>query len=167
MLMAGVVNGTVPGWVHSPDLAFLFGAACKSKSDAPDIDLLLANIPVKTSPKAELVLSIPDAINRCLLVTRFSRIDGPLTLRILVPIINAVPFAALSFGGFNFFTDMRWSAPAEVMPYGWAMVDTWIPLVTVLYQYLQHQAWSEKDALGVCILFTIGVFVARAYKNSK
>lgn len=114
---------------------------------------------IPTTPSIELFLSIPDAINRCLLVTRFSRVDGPPTLRLLVPFINAVPFAAISFGGFSFFTDMTWTAPVEVQPWGWAMVDTWIPLVSLLYQYAP---WDEKDALGMCIVLTVLVFISRA-----
>lgn len=121
---------------------------------------------IPTTPTVELFLSVPDAINRCLLVTRFSRIDGTPTLRLLAPIINAVPFAAISFGGFNFFTDMKWTAPAEVQPWGWAMVDTWIPLVSLLYQYAPV-TWNEKEALGGCIVLTVLVFIARALYNTR
>lgn len=68
---------------------------------------------------------------------------------------------------------MRWSTPAELQPYGWAMVDVWIPLMGVLYQGLMGGiemglgGWTEQEALGMCLVLTVGIFMARTVWNAS
>ena len=144
-------------------------------------------LPAKPSLGLELLFALPDAINRTLLITRFSVLPllhptpGATTLKptasslILVPFILAVPFASISFSTFNLFSPSpKFDTPMELKAGGWAFADTWIPLVVpALFVTLigpvqgweYGLGWSEDEAFALCALFTWAVFTARTVYN--
>lgn len=200
-------TGTTPSWLIDPKLALLFGGIREStglsQSQCPGIihhprALLTADVlqtrtplrsllPAKPSLGLELLLALPDAINRTLLVTRFSVLPllhptpGAATLKptpsslLLVPFILAVPFASISFSTFNLFSPSpKFDTPGELKPGGWALADTWIPLVVpALFLTLigpvqgweYGLGWTENEAFALCTLFTWAVFTARTVYN--
>jgi hypothetical protein len=132
----------------------------------------------------ELVLSIPDAIGRALLLTRFSVLplinqsltSFPLpatpTSLLLVPFILTAPFATLAFSGVNIFasSQLALTTPAELEPQGWKLVDAWLPLaVPALFCSLigpvsgwdAGLGWSDDAAVVACVCFVLAAFMGR------
>jgi hypothetical protein len=136
----------------------------------------------------ELLLSIPDAIGRTLLLTRFSVIPllHPVNPRclpatpstfLLVPFILAVPFAALIFTGTNFFAPaVALTTPSELRPWGWTALDAWIPIaLPTLFLFLigPVPGWpwgfgthlSEDAGIVVCAVVASVCFLSRTWWN--
>jgi len=193
-------TGTTPSWLIDPKLALLFGGIrmCSSHSHdaAPtpissgirsSTDVLQTRtplrrlLPAKPSLGLELLLALPDAIGRTLLVTRFSVLPllhpkpGAVTLQPTASSLILVPFTSISFSTFNLFSPSpKFDTPTELKAGGWAFADTWIPLVVpALFVTLigpvqgweYGLGWSEDEAFVLCALFTWGVFTARTVYN--
>jgi hypothetical protein len=142
-------------------------------------------LPSRPSLAVELPLAIPDAIGRALLLTRFSIVPLlhapkptlPLTPTslVLTPFILAVPFASIIFSATSFFSPTpKLDTPAELKPWGWTAVDSWLPLVVpALFLSLigpvngwpTGLGWSEDAGVIGSVIFTIVAFVARAIYN--
>ncbi|WWC86819.1 uncharacterized protein L201_001698 [Kwoniella dendrophila CBS 6074] len=133
-------TGSTPSWLITPNIALLFCGVHAIQTRTPLSRLL----PSKPSLPLELLLAIPDAIGRTLLLTRFSVIPllyptnttvtrgipiTPTSL-IMVPFLLAVPFASIAFSTFNFFQPkLNLTTPVELKSKGWMLVDTWCPLL--------------------------------------
>ncbi|KAK8847466.1 hypothetical protein IAR55_005324 [Kwoniella newhampshirensis] len=175
-------TGSTPSWLVNPSLALLFSLTHVIQTRTP----LRRLLPAKPTLATELGLSLPDAIGRTLLLTRFSVLPvlhptslktlpaTPTTL-LLVPFILAVPFASMIFSTFNFFSaSPKLSTPAELQPGGWMMVDAWAPLVVpALFLSLigPVDGWSfgmglgEDEAVVLCMGVVWAIFAARAIYN--
>lgn len=143
-------------------------------------------LPAKPSLAMELLLALPDAIGRTLLLTRFSvlpllhssssntLLPTPSSL-ILVPFILAVPFASLIFSATSFFCPKpHLSTPMELRPGGWMMVDAWAPVVIpALFLTLIGpvegwgfgMGWGEDESVIVCMTGLTIIFALRAVYN--
>lgn len=148
---------------------------------------LINLLPSHPSLGLELLLSLPDAIGRALLLTQFTVVPllhptpganslplTPSTL-LLTPFILAVPFASIIFSGINFFSPSpKFSTPAELQPYGWTAVDAWLPLalptlflslIGPVQGWQWGLGWSEQEALVACIGVTWALFAMRVVYN--
>ena len=133
----------------------------------------------------ELFLSLPDAIGRTLLLTKFSILPlihsktstlpkTPVSL-LLTPFILAVPFASLAFSTFNLFSPSpRFETPLELKSGGWAYADTWLPVIVPLFflgligpveGWKIGLGWSEEEAIVICAAFVWATFVGKAIYN--
>lgn len=143
-------------------------------------------LPAKPSLALELLLALPDAIGRTLLLTRFSVLPllhfssfntlppTPSSL-ILVPFILAVPFASLIFSATSFFSPRpHLSTPMELQPGGWMMVDAWAPvLIPAVFLTLIGpvegwdfgMGWGEDESVIVCMIGLTIIFALRAVYN--
>lgn len=146
-------------------------------------------LPEKPLFLMELVLAVPDAIGRALLLTRFTVVpllhpaEGakvlpatPSTL-LLVPFIVTVPFAVIVFSGTNFFSHaITLQTPNELLPWGWTALDAWLPLVLptlflTLIGPVKGWPWgfgtdfSEETAIVICTFVAIVAFVSRCVYN--
>jgi hypothetical protein len=133
--------------------------------------------------------AIPDAIGRTLLLTQFSILPllsplagsgtlppTPSTL-ILVPFILAVPAPMAIFNALNWFSPSpKLSAPAELKPGGWQIMDFWAPvLIPVVFLSLVGPVkgwpcglglhWSHDQAVVACMFLMSALFLARAVYN--
>ncbi|KAL7420040.1 hypothetical protein Q5752_005005 [Cryptotrichosporon argae] len=185
--LAACTGGT-PGWLLDPKLPLLFAVTHIVQTRTP----LRALLPAAPSLALELVLAVPDAIGRSLLLTRVtvvpllhpSSLSPTSPLRglpptpaslLAVPFISAVPFAALAFTGLHLFAPApRVDTPAELRPGGWRAADVWIAVVVpalflVLVGPVDGWPWGasvdEDDAFVLCAAFTSAVFLGRAYWN--
>nr|XP_031860573.1 uncharacterized protein CI109_003904 [Kwoniella shandongensis]KAA5527645.1 hypothetical protein CI109_003904 [Kwoniella shandongensis] len=177
-------TGSTPSWLISPNIALLFCLTHVIQTRTPFRRLL----PAKPTLATELFLSLPDAIGRTLLLTKFSvssvlhptspnTLPATPTTLLLVPFILAVPFASLIFSTFNFFSPSpRLTTPAELQPGGWMLVDAWAPLVIpALFLSLigPVQGWnfgmglgvSEDEAVVICMGVVWAIFTLRAVYN--
>ncbi|OCF45818.1 hypothetical protein I317_00306 [Kwoniella heveanensis CBS 569] len=175
-------TGVTPSWLVSPKIALLFCLTHIMQTRTPFRKLL----PPKPTLGLELLLSLPDAIGRTLLLTRFSILPilhpatptalpaTPSTL-ILTPFILAVPFASLIFSATNFFSPSpTFTTPVELRPGGWMMVDAWCPVVIpVIFLTLigPVKGWDhglglgEDEAVVACMGILWACFAGRAVYN--
>lgn len=171
------------------------GTRTSSAAAALTTDLVLSRTPIHQLLPAkpvflmELILSIPDAINRALLLTRFTvvpllhPVEGakvlpatPSTL-LLVPFIITVPAAVFVFTATDFFSSsITLQTPAELLPWGWTALDAWLPLVLpALFLSLIGPVpgwpwglgteYSEATAIVICAFVAIVTFVSRCVYN--
>ncbi|WVQ98124.1 hypothetical protein IAU59_005246 [Kwoniella sp. CBS 9459] len=175
-------TGATPSWLTSPKIALLFCLTHIVQTRTVFRKLL----PAKPTLGLELLLSLPDAIGRTLLLTRFSILPilhsssattlppTPSTL-LLTPFILAVPFASLIFTATNFFSPSpKFTTPVELRPGGWMMVDTWCPVVipvTFLTLIGPVPGWNygvglgEDEAVVACMGILWACFAGRAVYN--
>ncbi|WVR04686.1 hypothetical protein IAU60_001697 [Kwoniella sp. DSM 27419] len=175
-------SGATPSWLVDPKIALLFCLTHTIQTRTP----LRRFLPAKPSLGLELLLSLPDAIGRTLLLTKFSILPllnlrsasslpiTPTTL-LLTPFILAVPFASLIFSATNFFSATpKLTTPIELRPGGWMMVDAWCPVVIpVLFLTLigPVQGWNyglgigTNEAVIACMLVLWACFAGRAVYN--
>ncbi|WVQ83305.1 hypothetical protein IAT38_005444 [Cryptococcus sp. DSM 104549] len=175
-------TGTTPSWLINPSIALLFALTHVAQTRTP----LRRLLPDKPTLALELLLSIPDAIGRTLLLTRFSVLpilhpSSPSTLPatpstlVLVPFILAVPFASIIFSATSFFSPKpKLDTPVELKPGGWMMVDAWAPVVVpavFLSLIGPVEGWGvglgvgEDEAVVLCMAGLIVVFMLRAVYN--
>ncbi|KAK6903645.1 hypothetical protein L486_03216 [Kwoniella mangroviensis CBS 10435] len=177
-------TGTTPSWLVTPNIVVLFCAIHILQTRTPFIHLL----PTRPSLPLELLLAIPDAIGRTLLLTRFSIIPllypsspSVKTLPatsislVLVPFILAVPFASIAFSTFNFFSPtLKLTTPVELKSQGWMLVDTWCPLlISPLFLTLIGpvegwnigSGWGEHESVICCMVVLWACFTGRAVYN--
>ncbi|WVW78383.1 hypothetical protein I302_100337 [Kwoniella bestiolae CBS 10118] len=173
-------TGSTPSWLVTPNIAVLFCAIHTLQTRTPLVHLL----PTRPSLPLELLLSIPDAIGRTLLLTRFSilpllrpssTLPATSISLILVPFILAVPFASIAFSTFNFFSpQLKLTTPVELKSKGWMLVDTWCPLfISPLFLTLigpvqgwdYGLGWKENEAVVFCMVVLWGCFTGRAIYN--
>ncbi|RXK36296.1 hypothetical protein M231_06432 [Tremella mesenterica] len=175
----GLCTGTPPSWLLSPKIPLLFSLIHILQTRTP----LRRLLPPTPSLTWELPIAIPDAISRTLLLTRFSIVpllhSHPLpatpTTLLLVPFILAVPFAAIIFTGLNFFSPTpTWTAPVELRPIGWMIMDMWgAILIPTIFLCLigPVQGWNyglgmrEDEGTIVCMMLLATLGIARALVN--
>ncbi|WVF69730.1 hypothetical protein IAT40_004509 [Kwoniella sp. CBS 6097] len=175
-------TGSTPSWLITPKIALLF---CLTHIVQTRTGLRRL-LPKRPTLGLELILSLPDAIGRTLLLTRFSILPilhsnssatlsaTPSTL-LLTPFILAVPFASLIFTTTNFFSPSpKFTTPVELRPGGWMMVDAWCPLVIpVIFLTLigPVSGWGyglglgEDEAVVACMGILWACFAGRAIYN--
>ncbi len=162
-----------------------------STNDNPDAiqtrTRLRAFLPPRSILGLELILSLPDAIGRTLLLTKLSILpllstsSGSLPIPpttsslLLVPFILAVPFPSMIFTGTSFFSSTpKLSTPAELRPWGWTAADVWCPIfIPALFLTLMGpvKGWErgigigEDEAVVICMLVLWGIFAGRAVYN--
>ncbi|KIR68776.1 hypothetical protein I314_01201 [Cryptococcus bacillisporus CA1873] len=175
-------TNSTPSWLVNPSVALLFGLTHVIQTRTP----IRRMLPAKPSLALELLLALPDAIGRTLLLTRFSVLPllhsssfntlppTPSSL-ILVPFILAVPFASLIFSATSFFSPRpHLSTPMELQPGGWMMVDAWAPvLIPAVFLTLIGpvegwdfgMGWGEDESVIVCMIGLTIIFALRAVYN--
>lgn len=196
--ISAICSRSTPSWVVSPKIGLLFVLTREFRPKLAllslrQVDMIQTRTPLRRfiphgpSLALELLLAIPDAIGRTLLLTRFTVLPllhpksgiptlppTPTTL-ILIPFIIASPFAALAFSGLNLFSaDPTLSIPLELRPKGWMMVDAWLPLaIPALFCSLigPVEGWTfglgcdEDEAVIVCLVVVLVSFIGRAVYN--